>query len=260
MFTEKESSSQCSVQEDCLASVQPYSDPDIAGLQLEVLALHAELADLQTLKFEIETDLRSFSLRYHQELGVLVLRILELKEDRLRREAQSDPSKRQEFEKAHTNHEEFRSDQTLAAGEPAPPHLTKDEEEELRTAFRTASKLCHPDVVAEYHRDRARQIFVELTAAYQDHDLNRVKRILRDLQHGDIALMSATSISDKERLLGKVSELRRDIVSVREEIDKMRSTVSWRTLASSADLDLYFQIKRADLEKELSTLSESAQK
>ena len=64
--------------------------------------------------------------------------------------------------------------------------ITEEQKQELKAYYRKASKLCHPDVVAEEFKKQAEQIFKDLKDAYDSNDLQKVKEILSNLEKGHI--------------------------------------------------------------------------
>ena len=72
-------------------------DPRLSVLRLEAEDLERQLADLKSEKAEIEREIQTFTLRYQQELGLVLCEILQLRADAKRRAAE----KRPDDEQAH---------------------------------------------------------------------------------------------------------------------------------------------------------------
>ncbi len=62
--------------------------------------------------------------------------------------------------------------------------LSADERSELKRLWRQASRLCHPDVVADELKEKAHQMMVQLNQARQNADLAAIRALLTQLQSG----------------------------------------------------------------------------
>ena len=133
-----------------------YIDPQIQALKLEAKALEIELNALSNEKADAEKLIHSFNVRHNQELGELILKILQHR----KQQAKGTP-KQEEAEEDYNNYNtdyETTKNQTIAT-------LTEDEQKELKDKYRKASKLCHPDVVSEEQKELATKLFaVKLSA------------------------------------------------------------------------------------------------
>ena len=89
---------------------------------------------------------------------------------------------------------------------------------ELKSMFRQASILCHPDKVSEEHREEAHHTFIDLKTAYENNDINRVRQILNDLDKGNEFVSQSESISEKDILKVTIESLKEKIKSLENEI------------------------------------------
>ena len=90
-------------------------------------------------------------------------------------------SQEQEAEEDYnTYHEEFESSKNEEIAK-----LTEDEQKELKSKYRKASKLCHPDLVSDEQKELATKLFAELSDAYERNDLEKVREILENLELGN---------------------------------------------------------------------------
>ncbi|MGS9202743.1 DNA repair protein, partial [Salmonella enterica subsp. enterica serovar Infantis] len=62
--------------------------------------------------------------------------------------------------------------------------LSDDERNELKRLWRQASRLCHPDVVADDLKEKAHQMMVQLNQARQNADLAASRAFLTPLHSG----------------------------------------------------------------------------
>ncbi|HPG40313.1 MAG TPA: hypothetical protein PLP19_15190 [bacterium] len=230
--------------------ILPFEDPELAGIRLQVTALEMQLAELSSRKIEIEKQLYYFNIRYQQELGAIILELLELKKLYRKHTAAlhsgAKPFQPDEDYKLYENIFQDSADIII-------PDLVGEQQQELRRLFVRASKLCHPDVVADEFKVEAEQTFIALKLAYEKNDLEQIRKILHILETGKMSTRSA-QIGDKEKLKAMLVTLRSKIQMVEKEFRELKQSLAYRTLCGINDQDHYFtQLKKA-LRREISLL------
>ncbi|MGK7489833.1 hypothetical protein ACSREC_37650, partial [Salmonella enterica] len=71
---------------------------------------------------------------------------------------------------------------------------------ELKRLWRQASRLCHPDVVADELKEKAHQMMVQLNQARQNADLAAIRALLTQLQSGLEPMMASDRLNNLEHL------------------------------------------------------------
>lgn len=226
-----------------------YIDSEIAALKLESRSLEVQINALDDEKTEIEKLLHSFEIRHNEELGDIIIKILRIRKEKLKEEAKQDNSKKIEYEEAKKDFNDFNQNYSSLKDEKI-AELTEDEKKELKTLYRKASMLCHPDKVAENQKDEAERIFKELAEAYKRNDLAKVKDILTNLEKG-IFLNNADITNEKEKLLILVRQLRIKRDHMEEELDELRKSETYKTVSSIDDWDEYFKNLKEKLSNQL---------
>ncbi len=230
--------------------ILPFEDPEIAGIRLQLTALEIRLADLQSQKIEIEKQLYHFNTRYQKELGVIILELVELKKlHQLRAITVNFDTKKKELEQEYKLYENI----FQSSGAVIIPELPADQQQELRQIFVKASKLCHPDVVADEFKAEAEETFVALKLAYEKNDLEQLRKILHILELGKMSVKSA-HISDKDKLKAMLVTLRAKIQSVEKDFREIKQSLAYRTLCSINDQDHYFAQLKKSLQREIALL------
>jgi hypothetical protein len=225
-------------------------------MQLEINTLGTEISSLEDEKAEIEKWLYAFNIRYNQELGELVLKILELRKERLQEEAQKDPSKAKDAQEAEADYQEFNQ----SFKESKKHHindLDEEQEAELKQKYRKASKLCHPDVVSEEQAELAKEVFQRLKNAYEVNDLDAVTQILSDLEKG-IFTDKTTNVSEKQKLNVILSQLRINRDDLEKQLIALKESETYQTILKIEDWDVYFAEMKVRLQKELVILSKES--
>jgi len=227
------------------SQVATYVDPEIVGLRLEAHALELQLKALTDEQTELERLIHQFQIRHAQELGPLILRLLVLRKEKAKTEA--------ERAEAENDYQEYQKDYQRQKDEVV--HVLNEEEKsELKQLYREGSKLCHPDAVQAEHQDEAAKWFIALKDAYEHNDTKRVNEILHKLKKGVAFGSMVDSLSKKERLRDWVEEYRRRVETLLEEIVTIKSGKDYQTVVSIPDWDVYFADMKSRLSEELEQL------
>jgi hypothetical protein len=232
--------------------VAVYVDPEIPELTLELKALEIQVSALEDEKTELEKLLHTYSFRHAIEVGEIIRKILLLRREQLKAEAEQDPDKEEEYQEAQQEYEEYDQDFQEASKQEL-FKVTEAEQQELKATFRACSKMCHPDVVAPEFKAEASQLFARLNEANGKNDVATVKAIYAQLQKGSFAPMSATT-SDAQKLHGQVVRIRGKVKDLAVSISVIRATETYRKIVAIKDWDEYFTTLKQQLQEELNRL------
>jgi hypothetical protein len=234
-----------------LHSLEIYQqDTDL--LKIEIKALKHELAELKSLKLEIEKDIKDFASKYDEELGDLLLKLLELRSKIS--EAANGRNNPSDNPTPETKEYQSYKENLDSSQYESSPTLTADEQAEIKKAFRLASKLCHPDIASPSDKEKANEIFVRLQHAYERNDLKSVLEILRNLQNNGLDIDTDVSYLDETNFNQVIDTLKSEIYSIRNEIKKLQASETYKVACSTKDIDSYFNIKKIEIEKEIQML------
>ncbi|WP_145572863.1 DNA repair protein [Yersinia mollaretii] len=134
--------------------------------------------------------------------------------------------------------------------------LSSDQRLELKRLWRQASRLCHPDLVADEFKERAHQLMVQLNQARQRGDFAAIHTLLESLKQGLEPLMASDCIDDLERLRRKINEVRDQIDAMLRELAELEGQESWRLVTSHANKDEWFKSQEKVLSKILNSLEQ----
>ena len=230
------------------------ADQEIAFLRLTLRGLEFQVTALSDDKAEIERLIHAFSLRSSHEIGDLITRYLELRAEKLRRQAAVEPDAEQEADSARADYEEYRDANESTRDTPEPPQLPPDDLKELRRLYRQASQKCHPDKVDEADREHANRLFVQLQAAYRNNDIGGVRAIHAAVREGHLFVDQSMTLTATESLGHAITVLRRDLDQLAAQINQLRRSATYRTLKDLADWDAYFAEQRVALEQAIEQL------
>lgn len=233
-----------------------YNDPEIPALQLEIRSLEYQISSLSDEKTDIEKSIRSFELKYNEELGGLITKILFYKKivaEKLANEFKNDEQKQKEFEEAKFDYEDFSKSYNEKLNEKKPFVLDEEKQNELKKNYRKATKLCHPDKVTDEQKELATKIFTDLKDAYDNNNLEKVNLILNDLEKG-IFKSQGETIDKKDKL--KI--IRENLIRKRQELEEILLTIKntdvFNKISNIENLDNYFAETKEKFNKILSEL------
>ena len=219
-----------------------YIDPEIEALRFEAKELERKIQELSNEKVELDKQIHEFSVRHNQELGDLILKILQH-----RKQQYKDTPQQEETEK---DYEEFYNDYQTTKDEKLST-LTESEQKKIKKKYRKASKLCHPDVVDEEQKEMAHKIFMELNEAYEKNDLKRVEEILETLQQGKAFTSKADTSNEKLALQMEIERLRQRLQELNATLNTIKTSDTFETITNIKDFDEYFAKIKQKLQEQL---------
>jgi hypothetical protein len=235
--------------------VAVYSDMELAELKLELRALEIHISAMEDEKAEIERLLHAFQFRHSIDLGPTIRRILQIKAERLRKEAEEDSSKQEEFEEAQQDYEQFDEDDK-ASRQNEVFELSPEEIQEQKALFRACSKLCHPDVVHEANKEEAADLFKKLSEANSCNNLEAIRDIHQNLQKG-VFRTASESLTDYQLVHSRVGMMHSKVGELSRSIRTMKASSVYKTITSIESWDEYFTLLLKELEEELAQLEEA---
>ncbi|MCX6231115.1 MAG: phospholipase D-like domain-containing protein [Bacteroidetes bacterium] len=227
-------------------SIVLYDDPEISNLKLEVRILENKLNAYDNEKIDLDKNISDFHHSYSLELGNIILEILRLRKIKY----QNDKEKQKDAENDFNDfNKDFETEKDKKIFE-----LNEEEKILLKSKFRKASFLCHPDKVNDELKDIAQKIFIELKIANDANDLKKVTEILNDLETGNLFKHKSATIIEIDRLMAYISKLKIQILQLEDEINKIKASETYQLIVSILDWTEYFSIMRTKLNKEMSDL------
>ena len=233
-----------------------YNDPEIPALQLEIRSLEYQISSLSDEKTDIEKNIRSFELKYNEELGGLITKILLYKKvvaEKIAKESREDKQKQQEYEEAKFDYEDFSKSYNDKLKEPKPLLLDEEKQNELKKNYRKATKLCHPDKVTDDQKELATKIFTDLKNAYDNNNLEKVNQILKDLEKG-IFKSQGEMIGEKDKLKIILENLIRKRNELEEMLLSIKNTEAFNKISNIENWDNYFEKAKEEFNKILKEL------
>ncbi|MEO5607343.1 MAG: phospholipase D-like domain-containing protein [Polaromonas sp.] len=242
--------------------VAGYADIPRLRFQLEILEVRLE--SLSDEKADLERRLITFNRRHDDALGDLIQRILKARAElaRLLVADQKNDKKREEakaaFQEAEETYQDYaRQHEQLQHAKPL-PQLDEGAEQELKSLYRKACSLCHPDKVPAEKKEAAHRAFVELQEAYKGNDLARVREIHEALAAGGLPGTRSTTLSEVEALKAAIAELEYAIARLVAELKALQESDGTKMMyaagATEADWQCFFAQQREALEAELDAI------
>lgn len=235
-----------------------YIDPEIAALQLEMQALELDISNLENEKSEIEKIIYDFEVQYNRALGQLIMAILTLRRKIAEAYAAANPNDNEAQERQAETENDYESYYKTYNETQKKPHniLTIDEKKLLKERFREATKLCHPDTVAEAFKEKAQAVFIELKQAYDENNLEQVTAILDYLKYGKPYQTERSRINEKQHLRTVINRFRSHREQLLVILNSLRANETWDIIQNISDRNTYFDNQKAVLEVQLEKLDD----
>ena len=134
--------------------------------------------------------------------------------------------------------------------------LSVEKEKELKSIYKKAAHLCHPDIVDKSRKNDAQDIFKELNKAYVDKDLNLIKEMLLFLGNGEIFNTKRFKLSDEDSLQKTINELKQKKETLTKDIHFIKCEHEFSFIFSIKDEKAYFKNVESNLLQLLSELKD----
>ena len=184
-------------------------------------------------KAELEAKVRAIQSQFQNEIAPLQAEVLRLQMEYLKEAAQArmrSATLRNAYHDAQDAYEQFqerRSDRSV-------PDVAPDDD--LKATYRRATKLCHPDAVADPYQEEAAATFQALESAYDANHAAAVRAIADDLDRWGFP--RAPSDAMDESMSDPVASLREAVADLDASIERLRSSEAHRTVSAGEDVDV----------------------
>lgn len=223
-----------------------WTDPEIAALKLEIKNLENCINAIDNERISIEKLISEFEYRHSQELGDIILELLKLR----KQQAKKETKEYKEAEKDERDYKKYYQSEQKKNIET----LTEEQKAKLKSKFRKASMLCHPDKYStepiEVQKE-AERIFKELNNANAKNDLKRVMEILEQLEKGDLRAIARQAASDKQLLQKTIEQLKLKLAQLEAQLADLINNETYLKIDAIEDWDIYFEHLRGHLQREL---------
>lgn len=237
---------------------------DIPRLRFLLESLEVRLESLTDEKAELERRLITFNRRHDDALGDLIQRILKARAQlaRLRAADRKNGKERAAAESAAKDAEDAHKDyasqhEELQRAAPL-PQLDEEAERELKSLYRKACSLCHPDKVPQERKAAAHRAFVELQEAYKGNDLPRMREITEAIKAGGLPKTRSSTLSEAEALTAAIAELEYAISRLVAELKALEESDAVKLVdaagATEADWQRFLEQQQKTLERDLATV------
>lgn len=226
-------------------------DISLEGIKTHIKMLEVQLSVIVNKIAELQHTAGQYRSMHYREMNKVLSELLQLRKEVLFLKKEKDNSFAKEYEAAEEDEKQYKS---------TPPpvehsnrvKLNADENVLLQKRYRQASKLCHPDLVAEELKAEAEHFFVILSKAYMANDLEIVSNILSRLENGEVVFAKASEVlSEYDMFRSTLSRLQSEVESRTTEYENLENSALIRTIKSIDQWDLYFSALRRRFEGEI---------
>lgn len=241
-----------------------YSDPEISALRLELAGLEKQMAQLQYQKDDCIKTLHQFNAQYHAQLGQRLQKMLQLRLmiSHFYSQSQKVSEKErehawQEYQEYQQHFQDFYQENQKQSEKPQIQPLNDNELKRLKTAYRKACRLCHPDMMADELKQKATEVFQQLTDAYQEQNLALVEQILFKLQTDGIFDVASERVNNKDKLKQHIEQLRQAIMDIQAELYALQHDETYQTIQTlQGNYETYLTDLAKQLDDEIESLNQ----
>lgn len=162
-------------------AVAKVYDPIVSALKMELNFIESELNLLRASRDDVIKTIDRFQGKYHTILSPLIEKLLLLRLEKLKIQAQQNPLMKKRLKEAQEEYDAY-SKMMADATVGIMYHLNDKELREIKRLYRKACLICHPDRVEEAQQEKAREMFEELKEAYIVNDIKKVRLIAELLE------------------------------------------------------------------------------
>jgi len=198
-------------------------EEELARKRAELGHLENELAERELYLTTLRAEISVFQSRYLRRVGVLYAELDEwnAKVVELKAKAEGTPEAQAAAAEARTQAEE--SSSAVHGEDAAAKEFTPSAE--LKSLYREVAKRVHPDLaVDQADRDKRERLMAEANLAYQRGDSDTLKRILEEYESSPESVHGTGTAADLVRVIRQMSQLRRRLIQVEEEITSLNSS------------------------------------
>lgn len=235
---------------------QIAEDSDVVALKNKADGLETQLSEYINQKDSLEKLIQDYNYKFYSQVGDLMSEVNRLKLEKLRIDAMQNLEKQQEFTNAKQEYDEFDTQFKQITSQKILP-LTQADQKLMKSHFRKASLLCHPDSVSDEFKDEATRIFAELKDAYDGNDLSKVNSILDRLENNLKFPKKSETVTDKDRLTLLIDHLRTEIKKLKHEIGLLKHSDIYQHITTIGNWDVYIAHIKKQLENEVARLKSS---
>ena len=234
-------------------AVTVYIDPMIEQyrwqvrlLGVQVMAMEAELADMQR-------QIHLFDYEQEQAIGELIRHYLDAKRRYLHQLHQKtgEDEARHEAEAADDTFRQYEEARAGRADEPEPVKLDPHQQAEIKQLYRKLAMQCHPDRVQEKDKERAKVLFQQMQAAYQNNDLTGLQELQRKIEQGLGPADDAVIPDQANHLRRRLTALQETLANLTQQLAAVSQSATWKTLSTQADWSAWFMQQAGQLKSEI---------
>lgn len=215
-----------------------YEDLELSTLIFHKESLEDKLDKLILHKNDLERKIHQFTIEYNQKLGDVLIELFELKKQHnLGHIGAFNEYKEKVDEARKTNMHD----------------LNEQEIQELKSVYKKAALLCHPDKVDEFMKFEAEEIFKSLNSAYKNNDIEEVNRIFKNILNNNFLVRKKTYDS-KVILKQEIAKLLYKIDQIQFEISKLKLSSYNNVFEKVYDWDLFYRIEREKIMNEINEI------
>ncbi len=238
------------------SEVSVFVDEEFEALKREYLELSELYASELERKEGILALYDAFNAAYYGRFGEILGEILALQKKLAKAAIKNAKSAEERAQKQKIYDDIFAQEEQLKAHKNAPaPKFELDEagESELKSLFRKAVKLCHPDMIGS--ADKLKH-YHKVVQAHKDKDLQGLRELLWELESAlanafeDFEGDGVAADEQKERLKAMIAGLKERLECLKTELGELKNSAKYEIVSDKQGWEAFFAREKTQLENE----------
>jgi len=227
-------------------------EQELERLEAEQAELEEKVTSAELMLETTKTETAQFQYRYYQTVGRLYAELDALDAAIARVEAGLSPDDaiaQTYAEEAEQQAKESAEEAGIIEAQPAPPpEITQ----ELKTAFRNAAKLMHPDrATTDHERLRRSDLMAQVNLAYERGDQMAIEKLVSEYGQDPEAITGGDVASRIVKSIRRIAQLRRRMDEVKEELATLEEPEIFQLKQTIEETESMGGNPLGDLEKQL---------
>lgn len=165
-----------------------------------------------------------------------------------------------QYDFAKKEYQEYYKEYSQIKDEEQKFSLNETEKLELKSLWKKACKLCHPDIVSDNLKEKAHEIMQLLNEAYSKKDIEKVKSILKDLENSNFFKIISNEIDDLKLIKLKIEEYQNKIKNLQFEIENIKNDETFEIISDKTKWEQYFRDIKLNLTTQKQSLESEVKK
>jgi hypothetical protein len=199
-------------------------EEELQRKQAQLIACEAELSERELERATLQAELAALEKKYLEVVGRKYAELDKIEAKIAEVSARQNPKNQAAKERAEAARKQAEeSAKSVGEREEQTKGKRAGQSESLRTLYRQAAKLLHPDLTLDPNEKAIRQrLMAEVNQAYAEGDEERIRRILREWQASPESVQGDGPGVELVRVIRKIAQVQSRLQTIATEMNQLR--------------------------------------